>query len=111
MVQVPSAEDSAVREPFFSLPQSNVVNRRRWKTREQLRTVIIAWIEGIYRHRSRRVRPAKLALVEYETIVSPSALAASPNRPHSCRRPAPKHWSIEGEYKCEVEEKDGPRRG
>jgi hypothetical protein len=32
-------------ESFFSLLQKNVLDRRRWDTRQQLRIAIITWIE------------------------------------------------------------------
>ncbi|RFZ23891.1 Integrase core domain protein [Mycobacterium marinum] len=37
MGQVGSAGDNAAMESFFSLLQKNVLNRRTWDTREQLR--------------------------------------------------------------------------
>jgi putative transposase len=37
MGQVASAADNAAMESFFSLLQKNVLNRRPWRTREQLR--------------------------------------------------------------------------
>ena len=40
-------------ESFVSLLQKNVLNRRRWTTRQQLRLAIITWIENTY-HRRRR---------------------------------------------------------
>jgi hypothetical protein len=40
-------------ESFFSLLQKNVLNRRRWQTRQQLRLAIITWIESTC-HRRRR---------------------------------------------------------
>jgi hypothetical protein len=32
-------------ESFFSLLQKNILNRRTWTTREQLRIAIVTWIE------------------------------------------------------------------
>lgn len=32
-------------ESFFSLLQNNVLDRRHWDTREQLRIAIVIWIE------------------------------------------------------------------
>ena len=32
-------------ESFFSLLQVNLLNRRRWDTRDQLRLAIVSWIE------------------------------------------------------------------
>ena len=33
---------------FFSLLQQNVLDRRRWDTREELRIAIVTWIERTY---------------------------------------------------------------
>jgi putative transposase len=38
-------------ETFFSLLQKNVLDRRRWDTREQLRIAIVTWIERTYHRR------------------------------------------------------------
>lgn len=76
MGQVASAGDNAAMESFFALLQKNVLNRRRWETREQLRTAIITWIEGTYHRRRRQIRLGKLTPIEYETIMNPAALAA-----------------------------------
>ena len=35
----------AVRKSLFSLLQKNVLNRRTWQTREELRIAIVTWIE------------------------------------------------------------------
>jgi transposase InsO family protein len=53
MGQVASAADNAAMESFFSLLQKNVLDRRPWRTREQLRIAIVTWIERTY-HRRRR---------------------------------------------------------
>ncbi|WP_405558340.1 hypothetical protein [Streptomyces canus] len=42
-------------ESFFSLLQKNVLDRRSWATREELRIAIVTWIERTY-HRRRRQR-------------------------------------------------------
>ncbi len=41
MGRVGAAGDNAAIESFFSLLQKNVLNRRRWNTREQLRIAIV----------------------------------------------------------------------
>lgn len=38
---------------YFSLLQKNVLNRRRWTNRDDLRVAIITWLERTY-HRHRR---------------------------------------------------------
>jgi len=54
MGQVGSAADNAAMESFFSLLQRNVLDRRRWTTRDELRIAIVTWIERTYHHRRRR---------------------------------------------------------
>ncbi|GAA1656879.1 hypothetical protein GCM10009679_72750 [Saccharothrix algeriensis] len=57
--------------------QNNVLDRRSWATREQLRTAIVTWIERTY-HRRRRQRPlGKLTPIEFETIMTPQASQAA----------------------------------
>jgi putative transposase len=45
MGRVGAAGDYAAMESFFSLLQKNVLDRRRWDTREELRIAIVTWIE------------------------------------------------------------------
>ena len=47
-------------ESFFSLPQENVLDTRRWENREELRLAIVAWIETKYNRRRRQRVPDKL---------------------------------------------------
>ncbi|OLT17331.1 hypothetical protein BJF80_04105 [Serinicoccus sp. CUA-874] len=67
-------------ESFFALLQKNVLDRKRWRTREELRIAIITWIERTYYHRRRRkARLGRSTPIEYETIMNPTvSLAASP---------------------------------
>ncbi len=59
---------NAAMESFFSLLQKNVLNRKRWATRHELRLAIITWIERTY-HRQRRQRTlGRLTPIEYETL-------------------------------------------
>ena len=77
MGQVASAGDNAAMESFFSLLQKNVLNRRRWATRQQLRLAIITWIERTYHRRRRQARLGRLTPIEYETMTTTQvALAA-----------------------------------
>lgn len=68
MGRVSSAADNAAMESFFSLLQVNVLNRRRWDTRDQLRLAIVTWIERTYHRRRRQRTLGKLTPVEFETI-------------------------------------------
>lgn len=77
MGQVASAGDNAAMESFFSLLQKNVLDRRRWTTRTELRLAIITWIERTYHRRRRQTRLGRLTPIEYETIMTTQvALAA-----------------------------------
>ncbi|QTE28552.1 IS3 family transposase [Pengzhenrongella sicca] len=77
MGQVASAGDNAAMESFFSLLQKNVLDRRRWANRDELRLAIITWIERTYHRRRRQARLGRLTPIEYETINTPQvALAA-----------------------------------
>lgn len=77
MGQVGAAGDNAAMESFFALLQKNVLNRRPWATREQLRIAIVTWIERTYHRRRRQPRLGRLTPVEYEAIMAtPAAQAA-----------------------------------
>jgi transposase InsO family protein len=54
MGRVSSAGDNAAMESFYSLLQKNVLNRRRWRTRDELAYEIIYWIEHTYNRRRRQ---------------------------------------------------------
>ncbi|PVE14702.1 IS3 family transposase, partial [Arthrobacter sp. Bz4] len=60
--------DNAAMESFFSLLQKNVLDRKRWSTRQELRLAITTWIERTYHRRRRQRRLGKLTSIEYETI-------------------------------------------
>jgi transposase InsO family protein len=62
------AGDNASMESFFSLLQKNVLNTRRWETREDLRLAIVTWIETKYNRRRRQRALGKLTPVEFEMI-------------------------------------------
>lgn len=69
--------DNAAMESFFSLLQKNVLDRRPWRSRQELRLAIVSWIEGKYHRKRRQRRLGKLTPVEFETIMMDAvALAA-----------------------------------
>ncbi|WP_142278645.1 IS3 family transposase, partial [Mycobacterium sherrisii] len=70
MGRVGAAGDNAAMESFFSLLQKNVLNRRRWETREQLRIAIVTWIERTYHRRRRQLTLGRLTPIEYEAIMT-----------------------------------------
>ena len=64
-------------ESFFALLQKNVLDRRTWTTREQLRIAMVTWIERTYHRRRRQARLGRLTPIEFETIMNTTvALAA-----------------------------------
>jgi len=64
-------------ESFFALLQRNVLDRRSWATRDELRVTIVTWIERTYHRRRRQAALGRLTPLEYEMIMSPqTALAA-----------------------------------
>ena len=68
MGRVGSSGDNAAMESFFSLLQKNVLDTKRWDTREELRLAIVTWIETKYNRRRRQERLGKLTPVAFETI-------------------------------------------
>ena len=68
MGRVGAAGDNASMESFFALLQKNVLDTRRWNTRQELRLAIVAWIETKYNRRRRQRTLGKLTPVEFEMI-------------------------------------------
>ncbi len=77
MGQVGSAADNAAMESFFSLLQRNVLDRRRWATRDELRIAIVTWIERTYHRRRRQAALGRLTPIEWETIMTNTAAYAA----------------------------------
>ena len=75
MGRVGACADNAAMESFFSLLQKNVLNRRRWQTRQQLRLAIITCIENTYHRRRRQDTLGRLTPIEFE-ILQQAATAA-----------------------------------
>jgi putative transposase len=73
MGRVGAAGDNAAMESFFSLLQKNVLNRRTWTTREELRIAIVTWIERTYHRRRRQDALARLTPIEFELIMTTPA--------------------------------------
>ena len=77
MGRVGAAGDNAAMESFFSLLQKNVLDRRSWTTREELRIAIVTWIEKTYHRRRRQAALGRLTPIEYETIMTTPATQAA----------------------------------
>jgi putative transposase len=68
MGRVGTCADNAAMESFLSLLQNNVLNRRRWLTRAELRLAIVTWIETIYHRRRRQDSLGRPPPIEFETL-------------------------------------------
>jgi putative transposase len=77
MGRVGAAGDNAAMESFFALLQNNVLNRRTWTTRDELRTAIVTWIERTYHRRRRQTGLGRLTPIEYEAIMTTPASQAA----------------------------------
>src|SRR5699024_6720259 len=77
MGHVCAAGDNAAIESFFALLQKNVLVRKRWRTREELRIAFTTWIERTYPRRRRQARLGRLTPIEYETIMNPTVSLAA----------------------------------
>jgi transposase InsO family protein len=78
MGRVASAGDNAAMESWNALLQKNVLNRRRWATRDELHDAIVFWIERTCNRRRRQRTLGKLTPVEFELAFTArnAALAA-----------------------------------
>jgi putative transposase len=77
MGRVASAGDNAAMESFNSLLQKNVLDRKRWRTRDELHNAVVHWVEHTYNNRRRQRALGKLTPVEYElAFIRQAALAA-----------------------------------
>jgi putative transposase len=68
MGRVGACADNAAMESYFALLQKDVLNRKRWTTREERRLAIITWIEKTYHRRRRQDRLGRLTPIEFETL-------------------------------------------
>ncbi|MEU1414952.1 IS3 family transposase [Streptomyces sp. NPDC005731] len=75
--RVGTASDNAAMESFFSLLHKNVLDRRVWATREELRIAIVTWIERTYHRRRRQASLGRLTPIEFETVMTTPALQAA----------------------------------
>jgi putative transposase len=77
MGRVASAGDNAAMESFNALLQKNVLDRRRWRTREELHDAVVHWVEHTYNNRRRQRALGKLTPVEYELAFTRQAALAA----------------------------------
>jgi len=76
MGRVGAAGDNAAMESVFSLLQKNVLDRRSWTSRDELRIEIVTWIERTYHRRRRQTGLGKSTSIECETIMTTNVALA-----------------------------------
>lgn len=72
MGRVGAAGDNAAMESFWSLLQTNVLNQRRWSTRQELRLAIVVWIERKYHRQRAQDALGGLTPIEFEAKLPPT---------------------------------------
>lgn len=75
--RVGAAGDNAALESFFSLLQKNVLDRRTWATRQELRIAIVTWTERAYHRRRRQSALGRLTPIEYELLSKNDTIPAA----------------------------------
>ena len=76
MGSIGDAYDNALAESFFSTLQRELLDEKRWQSREELALAVFEWIEGWYNPRRRHTNIGSLSPIDYETLHHPAALAA-----------------------------------
>jgi putative transposase len=66
MGRVGSCFDNAAAESFFSTLEHEVLSRRRFATRAEARTVVLAWCHDFYNTRRRHSSASMMAPIDYE---------------------------------------------
>ena len=77
MGRVGAVGDNAAMESFLALLQKNVLDRKVWATREELRIAIITWIECTYHRQRRQDRLGRLTPIQFETKMTTPATQAA----------------------------------
>lgn len=94
MGRVGAAGDNAAMESFWSLLQTNVLNRQRWASRQDLRLAIVVWIERKYHRQRAQDTLGGLTPIELEAkLTEPRSLAAQ-TEPVTSSFLTPKHWAV-----------------
>ncbi len=102
-----AAGDNAAMESFFGLLQKDVLDRRAWATRQELRIAIVTWIEKTYHRRRRQAALGRPTPVECETVMTTPALQPRNRTCHPTlhRTRAPR--ALRAEYFREVGHTEG----
>lgn len=52
------------------LLQGENLNRKRWRTKHELRVAIVTWVERAHRRSRRQARLGRLISIEYKTVLN-----------------------------------------
>ncbi|SEH93518.1 Integrase core domain-containing protein [Leifsonia sp. CL147] len=75
MGRVGAAGDNAAVESFWFLVQTNVLKQQRWTTRQELRLVIVVWIERKYHRQRAQDALCGLTPIEFEAKLTEQPLS------------------------------------
>jgi transposase InsO family protein len=73
MGRVGSCFDNAAAESFFSTLEHEVLFRHHFTTKDQARTVVLAWCHEFYNTRRRHSSAAMMAPIDYERTATQPA--------------------------------------
>jgi transposase InsO family protein len=73
---VGDAFDDAVIESFWARPQTELLNRKKWKTRIELRTALFDYLETFHNRTRRHSALGMLTPIEDEKVNNQTANAA-----------------------------------
>ena len=73
MGRVGSCFDNAAAESFFSTLEHEVLSRHHFTTKDQARTVVLAWCHEFYNTRRRHSSAAMMAPIDYERTATQPA--------------------------------------
>lgn len=76
MGAVVTCADNDAMESFLNLVQTNILDRKKWATRQELRLALVRWIDGTYNRKRRQRTLRELTPLKYEITYQPTAQAA-----------------------------------
>ena len=71
------AYDNAAMESFMASIKTELINRRRFKTKDEARTAIFSYIEAFYNPRRRHSALGQMSPADYEKMLADTALEAT----------------------------------
>ena len=71
------AYDNAAMESFMASIKTELINRRRFKTKDEARTAIFSYIEAFYNPRRRHSALGQMSPADYERMLADTALEAT----------------------------------